>query len=115
MTKVLAACAAALYLPLAHAQAGGHAHQAPRTDSPKPAPAATTGAAAGQPGTLYSSPFADYRAFKADEPLKDWRKANDEVREAGGHIGLMKQAPEQHQGHGAHGAKPPAAMPPAKK
>lgn len=64
-------------------------------------------------GGLYDLPFADYRPFKADEPMKDWRKANDEVREAGGHIGLMKGEPAQLTGHGAHGAKQPT--PPAKE
>ena len=42
----------------------------------------------------YRSPFADYRPF-ADEPLKDWRRANEEVHEAGGHAGLMKAAPKR--------------------
>lgn len=38
----------------------------------------------------YRSPFADYRPFTPQEPLKSWRAANGEVREAGGHAGLMK-------------------------
>lgn len=63
--------------------------------------------------SVYRSPFADYRRFTADEPLKDWRRANDEVRDAGGHVGLLKGGePAQLKGHGAHGAKqdvPPAA------
>lgn len=43
----------------------------------------------------YRSPFADYRPFATDEPLKDWRRANDEVREASGHVGLMKAEPKR--------------------
>ena len=46
----------------------------------------------------YRSAFADYRPFKAAEPMKEWKRANDEVRDAGGHVGLMKA-------EGDHGAK----------
>lgn len=52
-------------------------------------------------GSAYRSPFADYRAFTPQEPAKDWRAANDEVRDVGGHIGLMKGKAE-----GAQGGKP---------
>jgi hypothetical protein len=38
----------------------------------------------------YVSPFADYRRFDAESPPKPWRQANDEVREAGGHVGILK-------------------------
>lgn len=38
----------------------------------------------------YRSPFAGYRLFTPDEPMSQWRAANDEVRESGGHVGLMK-------------------------
>jgi hypothetical protein len=55
----------------------------------------------------YRSPFETYRRFKADEPLLDWRAANDQVRGAGGHVGLMKSdkkvdkpAAGSHAGHG---------------
>ena len=51
-----------------------------------PAPAA---AAPARPDA-YLSPFADYRRFDADAPPKPWRQANDEVREAGGHVGILK-------------------------
>ena len=64
----------------------------------------------------YRSPFETYRPFNADEPLMDWRAANEQVREAGGHVGLMKtdkkagqaEAPAAgaHAGHGPH--TPPA-------
>lgn len=63
---------------------------------------------------VYRSPFADYRAFVPDEPLEDWRRANDQARDVGGHMGLMKAggaAPSA--GHGAHGTKQPA--PPVSK
>jgi hypothetical protein len=66
------------------------------------------------------SPFVTYRPFNADEPLMDWRAANERVREAGGHLGPMKtdkkiekkadkaEAPAagSHAGHGSH--TPPA-------
>lgn len=41
-------------------------------------------------GPTYVSPFADYRRFDAESPSKPWRLANDEVREAGGHVGIVK-------------------------
>lgn len=62
-------------------------------------------------GGVYRSAFEDYRGFTPDEPLVDWRGANDRVREAGGHIGLMKGAQGQGaaaSGHQGHGGKPAA-------
>jgi hypothetical protein len=38
----------------------------------------------------YESPFADYRPFSVESPMKPWRAANDDVREAGGHVGILK-------------------------
>lgn len=38
------------------------------------------------PPLQYRSAFDDYRPF-ADQELADWRKANDEVGTAGGHMG----------------------------
>ena len=61
------------------------------------------------PNTAYRSPFADYRRFNAEEPLKSWRRANDEVRDAGGHVGLMKGKEGKAMDHGGHGAKPKEA------
>jgi hypothetical protein len=58
------------------------------------------------PDTAYRSTFTDYRRFKPEEPLKTWRRANDEVRDAGGHVGLMKGAQGASMGHGGHRAKP---------
>lgn len=59
---------------------------------------------------LYRSPFADYRPFSVELSPKDWRRANEEVRDAGGHIGLMKGQPAQLEGRAAHGAR--QAVPP---
>ena len=42
--------------------------------------------------TSHSSAFLGYRPFNPQEPAKGWRAANDEVREAGGHVGMMKGA-----------------------
>lgn len=41
----------------------------------------------------YRSAFADYRAWRADEPTADWRRANDDVRRLGGHAGHLREAP----------------------
>lgn len=86
---------------------------------PKPQPPGAPAAAqadrsvppAASAAGLYDSPFAGYRPFSEALAPKDWRKANEEVRAAGGHIGLMKGQPAQLTGHGAHGAKQP--VPPA--
>jgi hypothetical protein len=69
----------------------------------------------------------DYRRFTPDEPLLDWRAANEAVRQAGGHAGMhghaqdakalpkgeasrgvpekapSKAASPGHAGHGSHG------------
>jgi hypothetical protein len=58
------------------------------------------------PNTTYRSAFTDYRRFDVEEPLKNWRRANDEVRDAGGHVGLMKGPEGKAMDHGGHGAKP---------
>jgi hypothetical protein len=112
MHRLIAAVFAALPLVIT---AQGTPH------TPPPAPAVATpertggvperAAAAPIPIPTYRSPFADYRPFSEEVAPKAWRAANDEVRETGGHIGLMKGLPAQMQGHGAHGAKQP--VPPA--
>ena len=61
------------------------------------------------PTTTYRSAFTDYRRFNAEEPLESWRRANDEVRDAGGHVGLMKGTEGKAMDHGGHGAKPKEA------
>lgn len=57
-----------------------------------PVPVATSQPAAKPPASAapHRSAFEGYRAYKADEPLEDWREANERVREAGGHVGIMK-------------------------
>ena len=57
-----------------------------------PVPVATSQPAATAPASAapHRSAFEGYRAYDADEPMKDWRQANEEVREAGGHVGIMK-------------------------
>ena len=94
------------------------AAQSPHTGHGQQPAAASKPAAARQPAPspearLYRSAFEDFRPFKPDEPLVEWRGANDTVREIGGHVGLMKgsagagaaSAPGAHGGHGAHGGK----------
>jgi hypothetical protein len=97
-----AALWAALHVTTAWPQAvpsPGHRGNHPAKDAGTPAakvesrPAAKTPAP--RPTGTYRSPFADYRPFAGDEPLKDWRRANDEVRDAGGHVGLMKAEPKR--------------------
>jgi hypothetical protein len=97
-----AALVAALYVAPAWPQAPGPAgHEGHHGAKPAAPPAAGPGARNAQvpapakaapPASAsgYQSPFAGYRPFNADEPMKDWRRANDEVREAGGHAGLVK-------------------------
>jgi hypothetical protein len=99
----LAAVAAMVTCGLAEAHAAEPAEAKPERPSrpasqPAPEPASRT---------PYDSAFTDYRSFSAETAPKDWRKANDEVRETGGHVGLLKGTPAQMKGHGAHGAKQP--------
>jgi hypothetical protein len=62
------------------------------------------------PAPEYVSPFAGYRRFDPDAPPKPWRAANDEVRAAGGHVGILKGAasPAPAQKGTAPKDKPPA-------
>lgn len=53
------------------------------------------------PAATYRSPFADYRAF-GDEPVGNWRAANDEVGRIGGWRAYAREAQ-------APGATPPAS------
>jgi len=97
------ALAAAQLPATAGAQAGS-----PHAGHGMKPPAEAKAAAAASPGTpagsRYASPFADYRPFTPQEPPKGWRAANDEVREVGGHVGLMKGAATKSEA--AKGAKP---------
>jgi len=74
-----------------------------------PPTAAAPAPASPEPKTAFRSAFTDYRRFNADEPLKGWHRANDEVRDAGGHVGLMKRTEGKAMDHGGHGAKPKEA------
>ena len=60
----------------------------------------------------FASAFADYRRFEPAVQPVDWRAANEEVRNAGGHVGLTRIP-------GAKSAPPrtdqKAAPPPAKR
>ena len=96
-----AALVAALTLAAAaQAQHAAHHPDQPRAGAPNAAPAEEP-----RGGRHYRSAFTGYRPFDGEVSLKDWKKANDEVREVGGHVGLLKGEPAQLQGHGAHGAK----------
>ena len=65
------------------------------------------------PPVQYRSAFDGYQPF-AEQELRNWRRANEEVRAAGGHAGhkpgqgaakaTAKPQPEApaHSGHGAH-------------
>jgi len=53
----------------------------------------------------YESAFAKYQSYR-DPELADWRALNDEVRDAGGHIGIFRGA-----GHAGHGSAKPASKP----
>jgi hypothetical protein len=91
-----------LLLPCAQAQQDTHTqhgHHEAATAKPANGPSATAGSR--------QSAFAGYRRFTTDEPLKDWRDANEEVREAGGHIGMSKGSATKAKdaaavGHGDH-------------
>ena len=97
MRRVLLAVPALLAAGLVLAQSGE------RPDDPR----------AKVPQPQYQSAFEGYRPF-AEQELRDWRKANDEVRQAGGHkpgqgSGQPTSKPQPgspeasgHQGRGAH-------------
>lgn len=89
-----AALVAALSSGIAGAQ--GHSNSSRAGDGAKesaPAKKPDSTPATGAAVPAYPSPFADYRPFTPQEPPKNWRAANDEVRDIGGHIGLMKSEP----------------------
>ena len=108
MDRSVAALAAVLFASVAEAQGTTHSHHPPPA---KPGPQQAALPQAIDKTDAYRSPFSDYRPFSQELTPKEWRRANDEVREAGGHAGLMKGEPAQLKGHGAHGAKQPT--PPA--
>lgn len=42
-----------------------------------------------QPLPAYRSPLNEYRPYRADEPLRSWKEANDEAGRLGGHMGHL--------------------------
>ena len=42
------------------------------------------------PAPAMESAFAGFRSYR-DEPLAPWREVNEEVREVGGHAGILKE------------------------
>lgn len=72
-------------------------------------PSAKEPKAAPMPAPEDVSPFAGYRRFDPDAPLKPWRAANDEVRDAGGHVGILKGAASRAPAANEPAAKAPAA------
>lgn len=73
----------------------GAAHASERRPDPTDPQAAV-------PATVYRSPFAGYVPFD-DTKRADWRALNEEVRRAGGHIGIMREQAKKDA------AKPPQA------
>ncbi len=75
-------------LPLSSMAQPPHQHGAPaRAVSATPAatvPAATSPAIPAQSSGAKVTGLEGYRRFNADEPLADWRKVNDTVRDVGG-------------------------------
>lgn len=83
--------------------AAGVAAATPHSHEPQPA-------AVAQAPVPFRSAFEGYRRFNPDEAPTDWRAANEAVREAGGHIGLIraqrKEARQLPEAGGAQGARP---------
>ena len=104
LIKWCAALAAALQVTVAWPQAAPSVEHGAR-----PAGRAQTvnrsPSAAESPEIRFRSPFADYRRFSPDEPLKSWRSANEEVREAGGQVGVLKGGDGRPAGHAGHGVR----------
>lgn len=99
---VAALLAASLLAPAAWGQAGHAQHHPPGQKTPtakpaekppaKPAPGKPATAQPAARGDTYRSAFEGYRPFNPEEPVLDWREVNEAVREAGGHIGILKAA-----------------------
>ena len=78
------------------AQHAGHGPKAAAPPKPAAAPDKSPQTPpAAKAGKEVSPAFDGYRAYNPQEPAKGWRAANEEVREAGGHVGIAK---------GTHGA-----------
>ena len=110
----LVVCVAVLYSGVSLGQSP-HAHDArapvqKTPERPRTSPVVAAPLAAAVPSEITSA-FSDYRRFNADEPLVDWRAANDEVKNAGGHVGLMRS---QDPRGGRPRAEQKTATPPPK-
>lgn len=79
---ILLAGLLALVVPLPGRAQHQH-HQPTPAQVASPQPAAAMPAAAQPPGPNVTG-LERYRHFTADEPLTDWRKVNDTVRDIGG-------------------------------
>jgi hypothetical protein len=56
-------------------------------------PAAKSRTAPAPSAPVYRSAFDSYRPWRADEPSADWRQANQEMGQLGGHAGHLRGAP----------------------
>ena len=104
----LAACLAVFPTDVAWSQASPHVSQSQGTSHHSPH--RSRPAVAPDSSGAFVSPLADYRRFDADVPLVDWRAANEEVKNAGGHVGLARDREKDARAP----ADPKAASPPAK-
>lgn len=66
--------------------------------------------AARVPAATYRSPFADYRLI-GEEPVGDWRAANDEVGRIGGWREYLRESQAPETTRTAPGAPPPKPAP----
>lgn len=71
------------------------AADAPPAAAPQPPQAAPPTAAAPETPPPFRSTLSDYRAYRADEPLRDWREVNDEVGRLRGHGGHLQPQPAE--------------------
>lgn len=111
MTSRLPAWLMLAAIPAAFAQQ--HLHPSTSATKATDAPARSTSAAPEEQGARYVSAFADYRRFRLDEPLADWREVNTELAApgGGGHAGRgrttaapagAQAAPVDHKQHGGN-------------
>ena len=97
MRRILAA-AGLLALPLHAAQPPADPHASHGASQPPAANSAAPPAPPRPNGKTYRSAFADYRPFDPEISPKGWREANDEVKAAGGHAGLMSHGKAKEHG-----------------
>ena len=101
MRFVLLGAALAVAPLLAGAQSASHPSHGGQATPPADARVAEQSrpVAAGAPAGVYRSSFDGYRRYNAQEPPKHWRAANEEVRDAGGHVGILKGTRGQAEAH----------------